>query len=66
MHEISDIDLAVEGLPDEEMALAHAEVLDLAPCPVDLIRLEEVTAPVAARIRSRGRLLSDGETAGTP
>ena len=63
MHELSDIDLAVEGLPDEEMARAHAEVLDLAPCPVDLIHLEEVTAPAAARIRSRGRLRVLGQGA---
>jgi predicted nucleotidyltransferase len=58
IHELSDIDLAVEGLPDGEVATAHAELLDLAPCPVDLIRLEEVPAAVAARIRSQGRLLS--------
>jgi uncharacterized protein len=58
MHERSDIDLAVEGLSDEDVGAAHAELLNLAPCPVDLIRLEETPPAVAARIRFNGRLLS--------
>ncbi len=58
VHELSDIDLAVEGLADGDVATAHAELLDLAPCPVDLICLEEVPAAVGARVRSQGRLLS--------
>jgi uncharacterized protein len=56
-HEESDIDLAVEGLPAEELWRAQGELLAAAPCEVDLTRIEEVPPAFSSRIRASGRLL---------
>jgi uncharacterized protein len=56
-HEGSDIDLAVEGLPAEALWPAQGELLRVAPCSVDLVRIEEAPEALASRIRREGRLL---------
>jgi len=59
VHDTSDIDLAVEGLPVDELCRVLGELLMAAPCSVDLIRIEEAPPGLAARIRARGRRLDD-------
>jgi predicted nucleotidyltransferase len=56
-HESSDIDLAVEGLPGEDLWRAQGALLATAPCGVDLARIEEVPPTLSSRIRTAGRLL---------
>jgi predicted nucleotidyltransferase len=58
-HETSDIDLAVEGLPLEELGRAQGELLLAAPCKLDLVRLEEVPEAFASRIRQWGIVLDE-------
>ncbi|KEF41206.1 MAG: hypothetical protein ER33_12635 [Cyanobium sp. CACIAM 14] len=56
----SDIDLAVEGLPNLDLLEAMAEVEAAAAeddIPVDLVRLESLPPHWQRRIRDRGRLL---------
>ena len=53
----SDVDLAVEGLPPERFFAALAEVMKLAACPVDLVRLEEAPASLTERIAAEGKSL---------
>jgi predicted nucleotidyltransferase len=56
-HERSDIDLAVEGLPGEDLWRAQGALLATAPCGVNLARIEEVPPTLCSRIRTAGRLL---------
>jgi predicted nucleotidyltransferase len=54
----SDIDLAVEGLPNLDLLDAMAEVESAAAdIPVDLVRLESLPPHWQRRIRDRGRPL---------
>ena len=57
VHSQSDIDLAVEGLPARRLFAAQGELLLTSPTSVDLLRLEEAPAELAARVRSEGQLL---------
>ena len=57
VHSQSDIDLAVEGLPARRLFAAQGELLLASPASVDLLRLEEAPAELAARVRSEGQLL---------
>lgn len=58
--EISDIDVAVEGLPGPE---AYFELLgtlaELTDFPVDLVELEKAHEADARAIRERGRLVHE-------
>lgn len=56
-HEGSDLDLAAEGLPAAELLGAQGALLMAAPGRVDLVRIEEAPAALAARIRAEGRLV---------
>ncbi|MDY0003356.1 MAG: nucleotidyltransferase domain-containing protein [Polyangia bacterium] len=61
--EQSDIDLAVEGLAPDRLAAAHGELMLLAVCPVDLVRIESLSEAFRRRIEDEGEVLHDG-TAG--
>ncbi|MCP9929803.1 nucleotidyltransferase domain-containing protein [Cyanobium sp. AMD-g] len=58
-HSVSDIDLAVAGLPAEALLTATAELDSLAACrqdpaiPIDLVRLESLPPHWQQRIRER-------------
>jgi predicted nucleotidyltransferase len=52
--ERSDVDLVVEGLPDPEAAKAWGELERLLGTQVDLLRIEELPADFAARVREEG------------
>ena len=56
--EISDIDIAVEGLtgPDEFFK-ALGIAMDGTSLPVDVVEIEKVPRDVAERIRKRGRIV---------
>lgn len=56
--EISDIDIAVEGLrgPEEWFAIV-GEAMGLTDFPLDIVEMERVGEANAARIRERGRLV---------
>ena len=56
--EISDIDIALEGLsgPEEYFAIL-GDVMNMSSFPLDLIDLEKVDAETAAFIRKRGKLI---------
>jgi predicted nucleotidyltransferase len=56
--QISDIDIAVEGLrsPDEYFALL-GEALPLTDFPLDIVEMERVGADNAAYIRDYGRIV---------
>ena len=56
-HEDSDIDPAVEGMPEDDLWRAQGEALTAAPCGVDLVRTEDVPLTLASRIRASGILL---------
>ncbi|HUX19771.1 MAG TPA: nucleotidyltransferase domain-containing protein [Spirochaetia bacterium] len=56
--EISDIDIAVEGLNDPLAGLrAAAEAQELTTFPVDLVELERIDPLHAVSIRTKGRLV---------
>ena len=56
--EISDIDVAVEGLrSSKEFFEALGIAIDGTSLPVDVVELERVPADVADRIRRKGRLV---------
>ncbi len=57
VHEHSDIDIAVEGLPADREALAWRAIRDLAEMPVDLLRLESLPAAFRKRIEQDGEVL---------
>ena len=58
--EISDIDVAVEGLSGpEEFFRALGIAMDGTTLPVDLIELEKVPEEIAERIRTRGALVHE-------
>jgi predicted nucleotidyltransferase len=56
-HEASDIDLAVEGLPRDDLFHAMGELLAVAPVSVDLVRIEEAPPGLVRRVRIEGRLI---------
>lgn len=56
-HERSDIDLAVEGLASEDYFRALASLLEVAPCPVDLVCLEDAPESLRALVRDEGEVL---------
>jgi len=56
----SDIDLGVEGLPSDRYFRALGDLLAVAPCRVDLVRIEDAPESLATRIRAEGEVLHDG------
>ncbi len=58
--EISDIDIAVEGIAGpEEFFAALGIAIEGTDLPVDVVELEKVPADVAERIRARGALVHE-------
>lgn len=57
VHEDSDIDLAVEGLPAARQEAVGWRLEDLAGMPVDLVRLEDAAPGLRASIESDGETL---------
>jgi len=57
VHDGSDIDLAAQDLPGDDLLGAQGELLVASPCRVDLLRIEEAPPSLAARIRSQGRVI---------
>ena len=56
--EISDIDIALEGIVDPETFLRLlGEAEDLSPLPVDIVQLERIDPLHAESIRTRGKLI---------
>jgi uncharacterized protein len=53
-HSNSDVDLAVEGLPAEDLMRTLLELEDTLGAPVDLIRLEEASDSLVHRIQLEG------------
>lgn len=58
IHERSDLDLAVEGLPARDYYRAVAACLS-ASVPVDLIRIEDATEGLRRRIEEEGDVLQE-------
>jgi predicted nucleotidyltransferase len=58
--EISDIDIAVEGLggPEEYFAIL-GDAIEMTDLPVDIIELDKVPPAIAHHIRKKGRLVYD-------
>lgn len=54
----ADIDLACEGLPDNEYWTAYALLESCGDIPFDLVLLETCAPRLRDRIRSEGRLLT--------
>lgn len=54
-HEASDVDLAVEGVPDERIDEARERAEDRIGRDVDLVCLERADAGLRARIRETGQ-----------
>jgi len=56
--EISDIDIAVEGITDAEtLSGLHAEAEQLTRFPLDIVAIEHVHPAYAEHIRRRGRIV---------
>ena len=56
--EISDIDIAVEGLSDpREFFRVLGIAMEMASFPVDAVEMEKIPPDVAERIRSHGRMV---------
>jgi predicted nucleotidyltransferase len=56
--EISDIDIAVEGIAGPERFFAlYGEAMDLTGLPLDLVEIEKIHPLHAQSIRERGRLV---------
>ena len=55
--EISDVDLAVEGLAPERYFQALADLMDLVGGPVDLVRIEDAVPSLRSCIEEEGRIL---------
>ena len=59
--EISDIDIAVEGVPDTATFFElYGKAMALTTLPLDLVELERIEPIHATSIRQRGRLVYDG------
>ena len=59
--EISDIDIAVEGVPDTATFFElYGKAMSLTTFPLDLIELERIESLHAASIREQGRLVYEG------
>lgn len=56
-HACSDMDIAVEGLDASRYFEALADVMTLAQCPADLVRLEEAGESLRQRIAAEGEAL---------
>lgn len=56
-HEGSDVDLAVEGMPEERYAIALERARAILGEPLDLVLIEGAEAGLARRIRESGELL---------
>ncbi len=58
--EISDIDIAIEGLhgPEEYFAIL-GDAIEMTDLPVDIIELDKVPLAIADHIRQKGRLVYD-------
>jgi predicted nucleotidyltransferase len=58
--EISDIDIALEGLagPEEYFALL-GEIMDMTDFPLDIVEMEKIGAENAAYIRKGGRIVHE-------
>ncbi|MEO0455849.1 MAG: nucleotidyltransferase domain-containing protein [Cyanobacteria bacterium P01_A01_bin.114] len=54
VHPASDIDLAVDGLPDQHYLTAVARLLDLSDFSVDLVQMEHTRPRLKAIIESQG------------
>lgn len=62
--ELSDIDIALEGLRGaEEYFAILGEVMGMTAFPLDIIELEKVDAETAEGIRRRGRLVHETKAA---
>ena len=60
--ELSDIDIALEGLRGaEEYFAILGEVMGMTAFPLDIIELEKVDAETAEGIRRRGRIVHEGK-----
>ncbi len=59
VHEASDIDMAVSGLPEEREAAAWRIASDATDIRVDLVRLESIPNRLRARIEREGEVLHD-------
>jgi predicted nucleotidyltransferase len=55
--ETSDVDLAVEQLPESSYFSALAALMELFGSPVDLVRMETVDDSLRNRIEQEGRVL---------
>ena len=59
--EISDIDIAVEGVRDTETFFElYGKAMALTTLPLDLVEMERIEPLHAASIRERGRLVHEG------
>ena len=56
-HAHSDIDLAVAGLDAARYFEALADIMDLAKCPVDLVRVEAAPESLRDRVAAEGEEL---------
>ena len=60
--ELSDIDIALEGLRStEEYFAIFGEVMGMTAFPLDIIELEKVGAETAEGIRRRGRIVHEAK-----
>ena len=55
----SDLDFAVEGLPETELSQAWCELDEALKLPVDLVRWESASATLRRQIAKRGRVLHE-------
>src|SRR5258706_14876901 len=60
LHEASDVDLAVWGLPRAEYFAAAAELVELLGADVDLVEMESCPPSIAARVETDGEEILDG------
>ncbi len=54
LHQASDVDLAVEGVAAHRHFEAAAAVEGALGVPVDLVRMEDASAPLSARVLAEG------------
>jgi len=59
VHGVSDIDIAVTGLPLDRESAAYRAIADLTDRHVDLVRTEEASARLRERIEREGEVLHD-------
>ena len=60
--ELSDIDIALEGLRSaEEYFAILGDVMGMTAFPLDIIELEKVDTETAERIRRQGRIVHEGK-----